>query len=73
MVRCWWFIGAPLHLKCKSKLVAYGIPSETVRKLAPSIPENLEEEAVLQFIKSNRDRLVGPLMQYEKDRLDQCL
>ena len=56
-----------------SILVEYGIPSETVRKLAPIIPNDLEEEAVIQFIKSNQGMIQQQLMQYEKERLIQCL
>jgi len=56
-----------------SILVEYGIPSETVRKLENNIPKDLNEDDVIQYIKNNRDMLLAPLMQYERDRLEQCL
>jgi hypothetical protein len=56
-----------------SILVEYGIPSETVRKLATRIPANLSEDDVLQYIQANKDMLFTPLMQYERDRLEHCL
>jgi hypothetical protein len=56
-----------------SILVEYGIPSDTVRKLAQNIPSSLSEDNVIQYIKENKDRLVNHLMIYEKDRIEQCL
>ena len=56
-----------------SILVEYGIPSETLRKIEKEIPPDLTEDEVIQFIHDNRDKLFAPLMQYERERLDQCL
>jgi hypothetical protein len=56
-----------------SILVEYGIPSETVNKLENVIPDSLNEDDVIQYIKADRNRLLAPLMQYERDRLEQCL
>ena len=56
-----------------SILVEYGIPSETVKKLMPQISDKLSEDEVIQYIQENKDRIFAPLMQYERDRLEQCL
>jgi hypothetical protein len=56
-----------------SILVEYGIPSETVNKLENVIPDSLNEDDVIQYIKDDRNKLLAPLMQYERDRLEQCL
>jgi len=56
-----------------SILVEYGIPSETVRKIAKLIPEYLEEEAVIQHIQENKDAIFASLMRYEQERIEQCL
>ncbi|MCL2568511.1 MAG: DEAD/DEAH box helicase [Oscillospiraceae bacterium] len=56
-----------------SILIEYGIPSQTVRRIEQEIPASLSEDDVIQFIQENRDRLFAPLMQYERDRLEQCL
>lgn len=56
-----------------SILVEYGIPSETVRKLEHNIPDDLDEDDVIQYIKVNKNRLLASLMRYEHDRLEQCL
>jgi adenine-specific DNA-methyltransferase len=56
-----------------SILIEYGIPSETVIKLEPSIPRDLSEDDVIQYIKTHKIELFTSFMQYEKDRLEQCL
>ena len=58
-----------------SILIEYGIPSETVRKIERLIPSDLEEDNVITFILKNKERIVkqANLMQYEKERLEQCL
>lgn len=56
-----------------SILIEYGIPSDTVRKLAKYIPDSLDEDGVIQHIKANKALLYRQLIQYEKDRLEQCL
>jgi hypothetical protein len=56
-----------------SILVEYGIPTETVRKLIEHIPDTLSEDDVLLYIQKNRNRLFASLMEYEKERLIQCL
>lgn len=56
-----------------SILVEYGIPSDTVRKLARGIPEGLDEDEVIEFIKANRNTIYNELLQYEQERLEACL
>jgi hypothetical protein len=54
-------------------LVEYGIPSETVRKIALLIPRDLEEDNVIRYMKTNKTQIVQQLMQYEIDRIEKCL
>jgi hypothetical protein len=56
-----------------SILIEYGIPSETVNKLEHNIPDDLSEDDVIKHIKLYKNKLLDPLMQYERDRLEQCL
>lgn len=56
-----------------SILIEFGVPSETVRKIAPLIPDEISEDDVLQFIIENKDKLSQHIMQYEKDKLELCL
>lgn len=56
-----------------SILTEYGIPNDTIRRIAKYIPENLDEDGVILYIKKNMNRISSELLQYEKDRLSQCL
>lgn len=56
-----------------SILIEYGIPSDTVRRITPRIPEALNEDGVIQYIKANKQEVFASLLQYEIDRLNQCL
>lgn len=56
-----------------SILIEYGIPSDTVRRIANRIPESLDEDGVVEFIKTNKKNVYATLLQYEIDRLNQAL
>ncbi|MBW9159613.1 hypothetical protein [Clostridium tagluense] len=56
-----------------SILVEFGIPASTIRLLESKIPENLIEDEVIEFIKSNKNNLSSNLIEYEREKLDQCL
>lgn len=56
-----------------SILVEFGIPSNVVRKLESVIPTNLSEDEVIDYIKKNRNKLEKHLLQYERERLEQCI
>lgn len=56
-----------------SILTEYGIPNDTIRRIAKYIPKDLEEEDVIIYIKKNIKRISSGLLQYEIDRLRQCL
>lgn len=56
-----------------SILIEYGIPSDTVRRIAAQIPDTLDEDEVVDFIKSNKNKIYRSLLQYEIDRLNQSL
>lgn len=56
-----------------SILIEYGIPSDTVRRIAPRIPDTLDEDNVVDFIKNNKKVVYSSLLQYEIDRLNQAL
>lgn len=56
-----------------SILVEYGIPSDTVRRIEQVIPDNIDEDAVIEYIKANIDLVNKELLQYEKERLESCL
>ena len=56
-----------------SILMEYGIPNDTVRRLSHFIPKDLDEDSVVQYIKTNMNRLSIDLLQYEKERIKQCL
>lgn len=56
-----------------SILIEYGIPSNTVHRLADKIPSELDEDDVIEFIKQNKDTLYSTLLQYEIDRLNDAL
>ena len=56
-----------------SILIEYGIPSDTVHRIADRIPSELDEDGVVEFIKQNKDTVYNALLQYEIDRLNQAL
>ncbi len=56
-----------------SILVEFGIPASTIRLLESKIPENLIEDEVIEFIKLNKNNLASNLIEYEREKLDQCL
>ena len=56
-----------------SILTEYGIPNETFRRISKRIPNNLEEDDVIAYIKNNISVISLGLLQYEKDKLRQCL
>lgn len=56
-----------------SILIEYGIPNDTIRRIAKYIPKDLEEDDVIFYIKKNINRISSGLLQYEIDRLRQCL
>ncbi|RKJ51386.1 DEAD/DEAH box helicase [bacterium 1XD42-8] len=56
-----------------SILIEYGIPNDTIRRIAKYIPKDLEEDDVIIYIKKNINRISSGLLQYEIDRLRQCL
>ena len=56
-----------------SILIEYGIPSDTVHRIADRIPFELDEDGVVEFIKQNKSTVYNSLLQYEIDRLNQAL
>ncbi len=56
-----------------SILTEYGIPNDTIRRIAKYIPKDLEEDDVIIYIEKNINRISSGLLQYEIDRLRQCL
>lgn len=56
-----------------SILLEYGIPNDTIRHIAESIPHDLNEDEVVEYIKENMDSISEKLIPYEKERLIQCL
>lgn len=56
-----------------SILTEYGIPSDTVRQIASKIPDTLDEDNVIDFIKNNKKDVYCSLLQYEIDCFNQAL
>ena len=56
-----------------SILSEFGIPTSAIRKIANLIPQNLSEDATIEYIKKHKSALTRLLLQYEKDKLDYCL
>ena len=56
-----------------SILIEYGIPSNTVHRIADRIPSVLNEDEVIEFIRQNKHMVYCDLLQYEVDRLNQAL
>ncbi|WP_312519398.1 DEAD/DEAH box helicase [Anaerospora sp.] len=56
-----------------SILSEYGIPSSTIRQLEEKIPVHLSEDEVIQYIKANFNTLSKSLIQYEREKLMQCI
>ncbi|MCR4678931.1 MAG: DEAD/DEAH box helicase [Lachnospiraceae bacterium] len=56
-----------------SILVEYGVPSNAVRRIESIIPENLSEDAVIEYIKKNKDAIQKHLFKYEIERIEQCI
>lgn len=56
-----------------SILTEYGIPNDTIRTIAKYIPEDLEEDMVVAYIKRYMEEISSELLQYEKERLRECL
>lgn len=54
-------------------LAEFGIPSTTLRLLEEEIPESFNEDQVIQYIKKFRSKLTHGLMEYEVEKLNQCL
>ena len=50
-------------------LLEYGVPSSAIRKLESYIPENINQDDILTYIKSNRLNSHKCLIQYEKDKI----
>lgn len=55
-----------------SILVELGVPSSTIRFLESKIPETLDEDGVIQYIKSQQSVLARSLIEYEREKLKQC-
>lgn len=51
-------------------LAEYGIPSSAIRKLEKYIPEELDQDNVLDYIRDNRINESNDLLEYEKNKLD---
>lgn len=56
-----------------SILLEYGIPSSTIIAIQSLIPQNLNDDDLIDYIKSHRGELSRSLMQYEIDRLEYSL
>lgn len=56
-----------------SLLMEFGIPSDTVRKIAPLIPEDLDEDSITNFIRNNKKIIFKNLLKYEIDIIEECL
>ena len=50
-------------------LLEYGVPSSAIRKLESYIPENINQDDILTYIKTNRLNSHKCLIQYEKDKI----
>lgn len=51
-------------------LAEYGIPSSAIRKLEKQIPEDLDQDDVLDYIRDKRLNESKDLLEYEKNKLD---
>ena len=56
-----------------SILVEYGLPTTAVRKLQTKLPKDIEQDSILDYIKSNHLEDDTNLIQYEKEKLMQIL
>lgn len=54
-------------------LLEYGVPSSAIRKLENYIPENVNQDDILNYIRSNRLNNHECLMQYEKEKITENL
>lgn len=52
-----------------SILLEYGIPSSTILKIQSFIPDSLDEDEIVNYIKLHAEQLFQPLLQYEIERL----
>lgn len=50
-------------------LIEYGLPASTIRKIDSTIPTNIDDEAVLDYVRNNKDSF-KQLMQYELELLN---
>ncbi|SHN50666.1 DEAD/DEAH box helicase [Desulfitobacterium chlororespirans] len=56
-----------------SILIEFGMPTSAVRKLEPKIPNGLTEDAIIEYIQKHKQQLTSNWLQYEIDKLNQCL
>ncbi len=56
-----------------SILAEYGIPSSAIRKIESSIPDNLHEDFILNYIRNNSLYNLPSLLDYEKEKIKQNL
>lgn len=52
-----------------SVLYEYGVPSSAIRKLADTIPSDIDEDKVIEYIKNNELINKSDLISYEKEKL----
>lgn len=52
-----------------SILMEYGLPRTTINKLENQIPDNLDEDQVLSYVKLRKNELIPLLDTYERERL----
>lgn len=56
-----------------SILIEYGIPNTTILKMSEVVPQDIEEDDVIRFIKENRQKVYKLLTNYEIERLEEEL
>lgn len=56
-----------------SILTEYGVPASAVRQLEKNVPEDIDEDDVIEFIRRNKSTLARNLLRYELEKIDQCI
>lgn len=51
----------------------YGIPNDNIRNLSRFVPKDLDKDSLVKYIKTKINKLSIDLLQYEKERIKQCL
>jgi hypothetical protein len=56
-----------------SILTEFGLPTSAIRKLESKIPNGLSEDDIIEYIQKHKQWLTSNWLEYEKDKLLQCL